>query len=252
MRLWDRYRMKSNGLMKIKPTDRDTFYHNPKWESLRDSVLRQDGYMCTRCHAKGKIIQAAHVHHIFPRETYPQYQYERWNLTSLCRICHNEMHNRYSGELSKAGRILLQTTALKQNIKVNMKQTILVIGLRGTGKTTYVKKHLDNDSIVYDMDTIASAFRLAKPDEEYYKPARKMANDFLYGFIAKAHDYVSTVYIIRTAPQIKELERIDPDKVIICRKEYQYKPMDDRASALERINEAENYLRLKGIEIVNA
>lgn len=196
------------------------------------------------------MIEAEHVHHIFPREQYPEYQYERWNLMSLCFNCHNGMHNRFNGELSKAGRIQMQTTALMNGIDIRShKQTILVIGLRGCGKSTYVKQHLDGDSMAYDLDAIASAFRLKMPHEEYYKPARNMANDFLAGFINKAHDYVDTLYIIRTAPPIKELEQIAPDKVVICKTMYEYRNMNDRASAQRRIDDAEKFCTAQGVAV---
>lgn len=237
-------------MKRIKPVDRDEFYHSPKWKSLRDSILREDKYMCTRCKERGQMVQAEHVHHIFPREQFTEYQYCRWNLTSLCFKCHNEMHNRFNGDLSKAGRILMQKTALMNNIPLNTKRTILVIGLRGTGKSYYVRTHLDDRSIAYDMDAIASAFRLKQPHEEYFKPARKMANDFLSGFMAKAHDYADNVYVIRTAPTIRELNQLDPDMVVICKTERVFREMDDRASALDRIREVETFCRSNSIDVV--
>ncbi len=159
------------------------------------------------------------------------------------------MHNHFSGELSQKGRRLLRVTAHMHNIPINTKtETILVVGLRGSGKSTYCKKHLDDESMCYDMDAIASAFRLRMPHEEYYKPARKMANDFLKGFIAKAHDYVRKVYIIRTAPTIKEVQEIDPDKVVMCMQQYIIRPMDDRQEALRKLKELSEYCQRAGIE----
>ncbi len=51
----------------------------------------------------------------------------------------------------------------------------LVCGLRGCGKSTYVKEHLTDGALAYDMDAIASAFRLRMPHEEYHEAARHMA-----------------------------------------------------------------------------
>ena len=226
----------------------DPFYKSEKWQNLRHSIMLRDKFMCTQCKANGIMMPAEHVHHIFPREQYTQYEYARWNLTSLCFRCHNRMHNRFNGTLSKTGKILMKQTALEQGIRINMKQTILVIGIRGTGKSTYVKEHLDDDSIAYDMDAIASAFRLKMPHEEYFKPARRMANDFLSGFLGKAHDYASTVYVIRTAPTIRELQVIDPDSVVICKTVRTYCEMDDRDGALARIEEIEKFCAARGLE----
>lgn len=43
------------------------------------------------------------VHHAVPRETFPELQYEQWNLVSLCNACHERMHRRSDNELSPDG-----------------------------------------------------------------------------------------------------------------------------------------------------
>ena len=43
------------------------------------------------------------VHHAIPRETFPELQYEPWNLVSLCNACHERMHRRSDDELSPTG-----------------------------------------------------------------------------------------------------------------------------------------------------
>lgn len=226
------------------------FYKSNKWIALRNAALIRDKYMCQCCKANNKNVNADCVHHVFPIETYPQYSYELWNLISLCDKCHDEMHNHYTGELSKKGMLFLRAIASARNIPISCKeQTILVVGLRGTGKTTYCRNHLDEHTLVYDLDMIAKAFRLNAPHEDYFKPARRMANDFLKGFVIKAHDYAKKVYVIRTAPTIKEYEDINPDKVVFCLKEYSFKEMDDRTKALERIKELQKYCAGKGVEV---
>lgn len=228
----------------------DKFYKTKRWELLRQSILRRDKYMCQSCKERGQMVQAVDVHHIFPREQYTDYQWQPWNLISLCHDCHNEMHNHYTGQLSQKGMNLLRATAIVNNIPYKqMKETILVIGIRGTGKSTYVKNHLDSNSMAYDMDAIASAFRLRMPHEEYYKPARKMANAFLYGFMAKAHEYVDKVFVIRTAPTVKELEQIKPTRLVICKHVYEFRKMDDRTAALERISEVEQHCKAQGLRV---
>lgn len=228
----------------------DPFYKTKKWERIRATALKRDGYMCQCCKAKNQMISAECVHHIFPKDTYIDYQYELWNLMSLCNNCHDEMHNHYTGELSKKGMLFLRSLAAVRGIPISMKEsTILVVGLRGSGKSTYCKKHLDEFSLCYDMDAIASAFRLRMPHEEYFKPARKMANDFLKGFLAKAHDYCKRVFIIRTAPTIKEVEEIEPDKIVFCKHQYLSREMDDRKSALQRLSDLEKYCMDYGIDV---
>lgn len=87
------------------------WYTQTKWIKLRARVLRRDGYMCQLSKRYGKRKQAEVVHHIFPREEYPQYQWESWNLISLTREQHNRLHDRITDELTGEGLALLQRTA---------------------------------------------------------------------------------------------------------------------------------------------
>lgn len=226
-------------------TDNSTsFYKSKDWERIRASILIRDKYRCKACEAGGRMVNAECVHHIFPYQFYPEYAKERWNLISLCNICHNEMHNRFTDELSKMGEQLLKTTAAKQGIRtVPKRETVLVIGLAGTGKTTYCKKNMDRFSIAYDLDALAAAFRLTDPHKDDNKAAHKMANDFMLGFIQKAHEYAPRIFVIRTAPTIKELEQIKPSKVVICRHEYVHREMNDRQLKREKIKAIEDYCR---------
>ena len=56
------------------------------------------------------------VHHIFPREWFPEWQWEPWNLISLSLISHNELHDRNSGRLTSKGLQLLRLTAEKRGM----------------------------------------------------------------------------------------------------------------------------------------
>ena len=94
------------------------WYKNPRWEAVRNRALRRDGYMDKVLYRYGKMKQAEVVHHIFPRENFPQYEYELWNLISVTRRTHNELHDRDSHRLSKKGIELLIRTCKKNNISI--------------------------------------------------------------------------------------------------------------------------------------
>lgn len=81
-------------------------YNTTKWERKRLSILRRDGYQCQECKRYGRMRSGNHVHHIYPSERYPQYAMENWNLITLCRECHNAMHDRDTHELSTKGEQL--------------------------------------------------------------------------------------------------------------------------------------------------
>ena len=96
----------------------DKYYATPRWLRLRERVLRRDGYQCQISKRYGKHVQANLVHHIFPREDYPQYEWETWNLISVCQSVHNELHDRNTNALTDKGKELLERTARKQGIKL--------------------------------------------------------------------------------------------------------------------------------------
>ena len=96
----------------------DSFYRSRRWERLREAVLRRDGYMCQESRRYGKQVQATTVHHVFPREEFPEYQWELWNLVSLAGDVHDQMHDRVTGALTRRGAELLRRTARKHGVDV--------------------------------------------------------------------------------------------------------------------------------------
>lgn len=161
----------------------------------------------------GRRVPADTVHHIFPKDKYPQYKWCPWNLISLSRENHEAMHIRQTGELTNAGKQLLGETASKRGIKLSM--VTLVVGLPGSGKTSYVRRVMGG-GLAYDLDHIAAAFRLRSPHTERHDPARRMANSMARAFAANAQRYASDVFVIRTAPDIDEAAELDPDAIVVC------------------------------------
>lgn len=96
----------------------DPFYLSAKWKRLRAAVLRRDGYMCQLSKRYGKRVQATHVHHIFPRESFPEYQLCAWNLISVCAEWHNKLHDRTTDALTAEGLRLMERVARDRNIQL--------------------------------------------------------------------------------------------------------------------------------------
>ena len=94
----------------------DPFYKSVKWTKKREKILRRDGYMCQYFKRYGRMKQADTVHHIFPRELYPEYEWEDWNLIALSNEAHNRMHDRETHALTRDGMVLLMRTARRHNI----------------------------------------------------------------------------------------------------------------------------------------
>lgn len=78
----------------------DLFYKSARWKKLREKVLRRDGYMCQISKRYGIARKAQTVHHIFPREEFPEYQWCTWNLISLSTEAHNKLHDRNKDALT--------------------------------------------------------------------------------------------------------------------------------------------------------
>lgn len=93
-------------------------YNCKRWKKLRERILRRDGYLCQYYKRYGKRIEATTVHHIFPAEKYPQYQWCEWNLISLSFQAHNIMHNRETHELTSEGLHLQQLLIRRKNLKI--------------------------------------------------------------------------------------------------------------------------------------
>lgn len=94
------------------------FYKSTRWKKLREKILRRDKYMCQVSKRYGKLKEAQTVHHIFPRDRWPEYQFKDWNLISLCSEAHDAMHIRRSNELSEEGKKLLIRTCRTRGMDI--------------------------------------------------------------------------------------------------------------------------------------
>ncbi len=101
----------------------DEFYKSSRWRKKREKILRRDKYLCRISQRYGKLVQANTVHHIFPRDEYPEYQWEDWNLISVSDVIHNALHDRNSQKLSEKGAELLIKTARKRGITIDFSES---------------------------------------------------------------------------------------------------------------------------------
>lgn len=96
----------------------DPFYKTAKWKHKRALILSRDGYQDQIAKRYGKMLQADTVHHIFPREDFPEYEWCSWNMISLNHVTHNMLHDRMTDQLTDAGKDLMRRTARARGMEV--------------------------------------------------------------------------------------------------------------------------------------
>lgn len=99
----------------MDPTTHE-FLVGPTWKKKRQLILRRDGYICQWSKRYGRTVAGSIVHHIFPREEFPQYALCNWNLITVCADGHAALEN--NGALTDDGIRLLIKTARKNNIPI--------------------------------------------------------------------------------------------------------------------------------------
>lgn len=232
----------------IYKTD-DPFYSSKRWREKRKHILLRDKYTDQYRLREGVRLDARVVHHILPREEFPQYQFCDWNLISVSEETHRKvLHELFTHKLTKQGRLLMQETAYRNGVKLRM--LTMVIGMPGTGKSTYVKKHLKG-GLVYELDAIACAFRLTVPHkEEVHSGARRMAAQLREGFLQIAPKFSDNVFVVRTCPDINEMSQTMPDKLVVCTKKHVDRPyVYDTNEYQQRIDDAIDWAKANNIPV---
>lgn len=95
-------RSERKGVPSDKRKERIKIYSSEKWKHLRQVKL-YNSPLCERCLKMGKTVPADDVHHVVsfmsvddPYER-RRLAYDYDNLMSLCRACHNDLHNANRG-----------------------------------------------------------------------------------------------------------------------------------------------------------
>jgi len=71
---------------------------SPRWQKKRLEILKRDEFTCTNCGNKESTL---HVHHKHYNKGAMIWDYQGWELTTLCETCHELQHNTQSIILGK-------------------------------------------------------------------------------------------------------------------------------------------------------
>lgn len=99
----------------------DPWYKSARWLQLRGAVLRRDKFLCQDSLRYGRRVAAEAVHHVFPRNEFPEFAFAPWNCVSLSNDAHDQMHDRRTGALTKKGVELLRRTARRRGMEVPLR-----------------------------------------------------------------------------------------------------------------------------------
>lgn len=62
---------------------------SPKWQKRRLEILQKDGFRCQIC---GDDEHTLNVHHLVYHKNRNIWEYEDWELITLCEDCHEHQH----------------------------------------------------------------------------------------------------------------------------------------------------------------
>lgn len=133
------------------------FYNSDKWQKFRLALIAERGLKCQRC---GKIVAnpkdliGHHKTELTPENVHDYNISLNPELIELiCFDCHNKEHKRfgYSG----------------------LKEVYIVYGSPMSGKSTFVKQHMNRGDIVVDMDRLYHAVSMLPT---YDKPDNLLSN----------------------------------------------------------------------------
>ena len=70
----------------------ESFIKSGTWRAVRAEVIRRDNGCCVLCKIKGRIqYKGLQVHHIVKRVDNLDLSFEKSNLVTVCRNCHEEL-----------------------------------------------------------------------------------------------------------------------------------------------------------------
>lgn len=188
------------------------FYKSKEWQSIRQIVIDRDNGICQKClEEKGEVVPGDEVHHkIWLRPTNinnPDITLNLDNLVLLCRDCHMSIHR----HIEKKTKTIVNNGVYIDTDGSIKKQKIYVIhGAPGSGKTTYVKEHMEKGDLVVDFDLIKQSISMCNKTEtpDSLLDISESIRELLYKYIEEKKVNAKTIWIIALLPTREQRKEI--------------------------------------------
>lgn len=185
------------------------FYNSKEWIRIRDLAFSRDNGLCQKClKEKGELIPGDEVHHkIWLRPTNinnPNITLNIDNLVTLCRDCHMSIHKKSRKEKRK--NIVMNGMYIDEKGQLRKQKIVVVHGAPGSGKTTYVKEHMEKGDLVVDFDLIKQSISMCDKTEipDTLLGVAESIRETIYKLIEDKKVDAKTIWIIASLPTRKQ------------------------------------------------
>ena len=187
-------------------------YQSKKWKECRELIYKKYHGLCAECGKPGDEVH----HKIFLDAINcndPNIVYGEDNLVLLCRDCHFEKHratNPLERNFRKPIRLTNNGTYFDSNGEIKPCKRYIIYGAPGSGKSKYVKEHMEYGDLVIDLDLIKQAISLktkADAPDNLLSVALTM-REAAYRLISNKEVDAKNVWIIATLPKRQERQQL--------------------------------------------
>jgi predicted kinase len=189
-------------------------YGTKAWKQCRDAYRAYRHGICERCGAPGDEVH--HKEYLTPANINdPEVVFGWNNLELLCRSCHIEEHekrrNLKQGRPAREADIRIMFDSAGNPVPRG--QIRIVWGSPASGKSAYVREHMQHMDIVVDLDRITSCFTgLTRMDSkesiEDYLPAMLAIRQAVYKAVRDTLPGIRTVWIVAGLPKKSDRQQM--------------------------------------------
>lgn len=190
-------------------------YASKAWKQCRDAYKAYKHGICERCGAPGDEVH--HKTYLTPANVNdPEIVFGWKNLELLCRSCHIEEHEKHKnlkqGRPAREADIRIMFDDNGQPIPRG--QVKVVWGCPASGKSTYVREHMQHMDIVIDLDNILRCFTglTNKVDSQGdiidYLPAMLLIRSAVYKAVKEGLPGVRTAWIVAGLPKKSDRQQM--------------------------------------------